>query len=551
MKRLFQPIIYIVGITLSLFACDTAIELDENIPVGSDDLSIISIEPERGLKLDTLTIFGTGFNPIAYQNQVVFTQDITSSFWVNEFGLVTDSIIVRRLRSEIPVSAIEATPTRIKVIVPNIESSGSQKQFGSGPVSIFIGVDTVDSEQSFVLISDRARPRIKGVEPNLGAPGELIEIATENFIPDPDDRRDSTIVRFGNEFVKVDSVIGDELRILVPKVFPGATNIFVGEITTTSDTLWSAQPFSFATLPTPNSPFSVITYNGNAGTELMGVIGEGRVTDSFVQLKDYAVDKPRVEAFFDGGGNAFGVAVDTVSNRMYWLAQNSPSTENGQTQLILGDLQDEIPADVVLAQNSGRYRDLLLIDDELILCGSDIIRYRLGADGRLASSSTVIWSGSASSSITNIKADGNTLYWVDNGTRKVYSGTFTSTAITNVKELFNTDDNLSSPGAIAVDNLTNTLYISDNVDEGLGTRIYKGSTSGDGSLSVFFEDMDEAINVIFDIEIDLVAGFVYFNQTEGDTSEDDGIFRKSVNSTVPTASITPIYRFPNAAYFDF
>lgn len=513
---------------LGFQACEEALELEENVPLGQPSLAITSFEPSRGLKLDTLTLYGEGFNPIAYQNRVLFTRRQVRTNFVDENGVVTDSIVVVNEKSSNPAKVVEATSTRLKVIVP------SENISISGPVSVIFGIDTVESLEDYVLISDNPRPAIRTVSPVFGAPGEII-IISANYLP-TFQPSDSVFVRFGNTIAPSDTIEGFKIFLQVPNLFAGPTDLTVGVLARTNDTLWSA-PVNFGVLPSPRAPFTVATYTGR--TQLSkGIVGYGRSVDteegSFVEIEDYAL---LGETYLEAPR---GVAIDTLKDLFYWI--EAGAITNPLTRIVKGKISSTIADETVFTTSLEGYQyfDLALKDNLLFVAGRDIRSFSLGDAGELKPGSNIIWSSGENTSITNLKIVGDNFYWCDNGTKTVYAGQLSGSTLVNVKELYSSQA-LNDPFAIAVDDLRNTIYISDQGAE--GGFIFSGNLSGEGKLEIFYEN--ETIvefREITDLEMDIKEAFLYFNVPSG-------IFRKSTSEG--NANPVPVYSLPTPKYFDF
>lgn len=531
MKKWFTLLISICLLSSVLLSCEDGLELDENIPLGNPELIITGIEPSRGLKLDTLTIFGSGFNTITFQNQVLFTTNVLSTFYVEETGLVTDSIITTFLTSSNSLNAakvVEALPDRMRVIVPlnNIATSG--------PIHVAFGVDTVRSDEFFTLISDRARPDIEGndgISPIFGAPGQVVDIKVNNLAPIG--TQDSTLIRFGDTVIPVDSALSSFLlRVRVPNLFAGPIDIFAGSITKTQDTVWST-PKNFGILPPPTAPLTVGTYDAfGQSTIFKEIIGFGKtvITENgpFISSGDYEVNNVNLS-------NPRGVAIDTISGFFYWINTNEIGSV---TEIIKGDLAAENANLSILNTSLIDYQDIAIRNEQLYIGGADIRRFALDDNGNVQSGDGLLWAGEASTMITNLKINGNTFYWCDNGNRTIYTGEIGGGEINNVQGLYTLSNGLQDPRAIAIDDFRSLIYIS---DRRFGENvILRGNLSGEGDLTVVYNDENQL--AISDLEIDLINEFLYFTTP-------NGIFRRTTSGG--NANAVPVYPFPQPRFFDF
>jgi len=519
-------------ILVFLMSCDDLIELDKNTEVGNKNLSINNIEPSRGLKLDTLVIFGGGFDPIAYQNQVVFTNSIRRIPYVDENGLVTDSIITIIEKSGTLAKVVDALPDRLKVIVP-------ESNVTSGPVFVLFGVDTVASDEFFTLISNRPRPVIQAVNPAFGAPGEPISIRAIH-LANPLNRKDSTLIRFGSSVVRIDTVGAEAtMQVRVPGVFSGPADLAVGALTPSNDTLWS-NPVNFGVLPSPDAPFTIASYQTiNTTSILEGIIGSGRIEKSsdgnLVSLKDFQVSDGRFEF-------CYGLSLDTLNNRFYWTTRNI----NNRSFLISGNLNSGQADEFFLNVGEIDALDVEVRGNTLYVAGSDIRFYPIAPNGEIQSNQKIIWQNpNGVATITNLKIIQNRFYWVDRNEGNVYAANLEGGALSSPTLLYSSASiqELNEPVSIAIDDFRNLIYIADFSTE--GDFIYRGNLDGSStSLSVFYESEPtlSTFDGITDMEFDLQNEFLYFTSR-------NGIFRKSTAGS--NANPVPIYSFPRPEYFDF
>ncbi len=496
-----------IGILLTIaLATACEFELDENTPLGNKNLSITGINPTRGLRGDTLTIYGTGFNSIAYQNEVGFEVDPTTS---------GDEIRI-----------VDASPDSLKVIIPDNAATGD--------VKVFFGVDTVKSPDIFELISNVKRPTILSVDPEFAAPGTEVTIIANLEGGEP-------VVLFGETYVNVSSSESLlEFLIRVPSLLPGPVDLRAGIITPEQDTLWS-KPVSFGVLPgITNLPVTVWTsYSG------LYDISKGELTE------DGGIEVGVLYPENVPGTTKQGVALNTVNSNVYWISNNGSSSGSvlyrGKTT---GETRVASPA------LGKQFHDIAISNGYLYLTGGlddiddpgrqNIRRYQLDNNGSIITNTArVMYQDGSKSAITNLKIAGSNFYWCDSVQEKIYKGTINDDLL-QPQATFTTEDLLIHPIAIAIDETNDVFYIADRTGSQSTDRsiLWKASFSSPGELTKLYEKQTAA--KITDLEIDIENRFLYWITTEG-------VFRKGFDNLTgfSSADPTPVYNSTGGNYFDF
>jgi hypothetical protein len=490
-------------LVIILFAgCD--FELDENIPIGNPGLKITGINPKRALRGDTLTIYGQGFNPIAYQNTVMFEVDRSAG--------------INRI--------VDASPDSIKVIIPDNALTGD--------VKVYFGVDTVKSPEIFELISLLKRPTIQRIDPQLAAPGTKITIRIQTGLPPGE----LPIVLFGETFVPVEpteSIL--EFFVRVPSLFPGPVNLQGGIVTPEGDTLLS-KPFSFGVLPgITEAPLTVWT-SSSAYDVSKGELMEGAF-EVEVLYPEIVAGRPRA-----------GIAINSDNNNIYWISNNNYGLGAG-SKLMRGNTDGDPAESSDLAK---QFNDILIANNFIYLTGGlddilqpgkqNIRRYALKPNGAIGSVQ-LLYSDASNSSIVNLKIAGENFYWCDALNKKIYQGVLNSngTAL-QITNTF-TSDNLLKPTAIAIGE-NGELFIADRTGELISdkTILWKASFAEPGNAVKLYEQATQ--HKINDLEIDTEGKFLYWITSEG-------VYRKAFDRLVPEdkSKPTPVYGSVGGNYLDF
>lgn len=516
---------WIYFLLLAAVSCDD-FQLYENTPVGNGQLSITSLTPARGpLRGDTLTIIGSGFNPVPYQNTVNFAAQVEERPYVNDKGEVTDSILYVVVQLTPSARVVDATPTSLKVIVPDATVTG--------PVLVSFGVDTIASPQTFELISTLKRPVITAIDPEFGSPGTQLVMSGVYFV-------ESMVASFGGTYVPVSNPGStSNLVFRVPSVFSGPTDLRVGSITESNDTLWSSS-VNFGVLPSPRAvPFMLATVSGQG-------IGQAEVVDGRTDISYYDVD-------LDEDITPQGISLSADSSLVYWINHRFAGA---------GDVYSSILRGTVAAGEGNDHRTefgLNVIFYDLTVDGNflyvstnrNIRRFRL-VNGDITLPAQVVFTPPGSDiAITNLKLVVNgstkTFYWCDKGKKKIYRGVLNGNVITTAELLYDVEsDGLQNPGAIAVDASTGSLYIADIMPE--GSTILKGDITGTTPLSVFYTREDDRTGFT-DLEMDAVNKYLYWSLGNASGNPENGVYRKTTQTA--TGRPEPVFQFAAPNYFDF
>lgn len=492
---------------LMLAGCD--IQLIENRPIGNPDLAVERIQPPSGLRGDTVTIFGRGFNPIAYQNAVSFVVDIAGE----------------------DVRVVDASPDSLKVIVPNNAVSGA--------IKVYFGVDTASSPQAFELISPLPRPRVLSVSPDLAAPGTLLKVSIQTFESTENPVR--VLARIGDEWVTVNRVSILDYTMRVPAVLPGPTSIQAATVTEDGDTLYSRLA-PFGVLPgITNVPRAVWT--GNSGLNAYDVsYGRLDAEEGFVVDVLYNEVEP--------GRVRTGVALDTVSRNVYWVSNEINFT--GST-LYRGTLGGATPVSLKLEK---RFNDMVISGSRLYMAGGtdsdptiaarqNIRSYQIATNGSV-SNPRIVYTDAGNSIIKNLKVSGKNLYWCDQLNKKILKAEILGNGTLATPVVLVSGDPLLMPVAIAVDEVNDVLYVADQTGTTPSDRtiLWRTPLSSGGTLTKLYER--QTSGKITDLEIDIDEKFLYWITTEG-------IFRKSFErlSSFSTDAPSLVFDTDNGSYFDF
>ena len=511
-KSVISFLTLVLGI-IGLFSC----ELIENEPVGNPNLGITGFFPERGaLRGDTITIMGTGFDPVTYQNQVTFDGGVRIVQGIpDDNGLIVEDSLFEVDAPRQYAKVVSASFQELQVIVPD-------EAFG-GFVNVLFGVDTASSPVEFELISLLKRPVIENVTPRLGAPGSFVSVSTRNFITTPGGEIDvdSMVVLFGgiNAAISPNSIL---INAQVPSIPAGPTDLRVGVISERGDTLLS-QPVNFSILP---GILDVPTVYWTGFPQLATYsMRKGSLDDGLI-----SIDSNFVASNFDF---TTGIAIDKERELIYWADQNSFVANS--TFIYTADLEGNLLFSRELTLNG--VRDIVLAgnnNQRLYATNgrSDIRQFNLNVDGSLPGSPPTIVYRNDGSSIVNLKIVGNDFYWVDATAGSVQYGVLENNALVDIETLFSTADGLVNPTAIAVGVATQNLYIADLENDGV--TIYRGNLGGTGSLAeVYTSATTGAFNAgITDMEIDEDSEFIYWMLDTRDSNFEavGGLYRTSTTS---------------------
>lgn len=521
--RRYSPFLFLLFILLA--ACEDSFQLMENNPVGNKNARVHNFGPENGvLRLDTLIIYGEGFNPLNYQNDVYFPTAVSTSQYVDENGQVTDSVVYRYEffgpTGSIPAAVADATGNELRVIVPTYAVDG--------PVLIVYGVDTVRSTGNYNLITTELRPIITSYVPQFGGPGLQIQINVQNSFAE----KNRMVVGFGRVNVMPDTILqASGILAKVPNIFPGPTDLRVGKVLEGGDTLWSRPPVNFGILPVPQKVKPVIATFGTGDEQL----GTGEFDEGQVNLDIYITGDGKLPA---------GVTFDAEEEIAYWI------DDQGSTGgLIIGDLGAN---NAVLKINTlfQRFRDLVFVEKEskkfVYIAGKVIRQVEFNPNFTIKASLLSFRDTDANSEVSNIKVVGNNVYWCDQALKKIMKGQLAATgpAIQNAAVLYDASDGLVDPVGIAVNERDGFVYITDQVRSGskIENIIWRGTLNESTTLITFHQKLVSLGGAKFiDVEADLEDNFLYWAAGEG-------IYRKPLGS--PEAQEQPIYQFPSAKYFE-
>ncbi len=535
MKRNLVVALYFITALTILFSCDDEFQLMKNIKVGNPDLAITGFSPPAGvLREDTLTIYGSAFNPLTYQNQIFFPLVSSKELWVNEQGEVTDSVIYRVTKyAHNPALVVDSSPDSIKVIIPT--------DAVNGPVRVGFGVDTVISPMNYNLLTTELRPKIQSFVPTFGPPGITLNMEVRDGFLEVE----RVVVAFGSYIGHPYEISGSEglssVFINIPNIFAGPVDLRVGK-KLESDTLWST-PINFGILPVEKNVIPlVVTFDGNdtGGSQAVyGDVGYGEQVDGVTNL----VELEKTEDTDSPGG----IAYNSENENVYWLRNNGGTActlFQGNVNAKKADNYNlnfpQLFSDVVFAKAGTK--------NYLYLAGK-VIR-RIEVNNQLASVTNIKLYGdpNTQSVITNLKKVGNTFYWVDNALKKIVKGELAAngSSLINVASIYDEADGLLTPQAMAIHE--DDIFLS--VYDITGYRIVKGSVDGTEPLTMFqeyekIETQAEANNLIQDLEVDHVNNYLYWSDKN---NEANGVFRKLLNNPGSTPKI--IYQFPFAQYFD-
>lgn len=521
--------IFSIVIIVLVSAC-ADFDLIENTPVGNPLLKFDKFSPQQGaLRGDTITIEGSGFNPITYQNIVTFDGGSLFMQYVDESGVVRSDTFAEIPAARPEALVVSASSSSLRIIVPDNAFNGF--------IKVSYGIDTVESTEVFTLISTKKRPIITDYNPKFGSPGTTVSINGKNFARDGfEPTVDSLVVSLGDNFLNIDRIPSALLfETTIPSIPAGPADLRVGVISENNDTLYSP-PVNFTVLPglidVPTMAWNYLTFRDDKITK--GELKNGRIDISNI----YTI--PGTEKFG-------GISINSSNSAVYWVTNG-----NGNSKLYKGaigggnissipsfDLSFEF-SEVVL-DPSGSHIYLTNAQTSISNQRDDIRQFKLDNNGDLLPGAPTVIYKQSGSDIVNLKIVDNSFYWIDSKNKSVYTGTLNNNALENVSIIYGSSS-LINPQALAVDESRNEVYISGANQKGEYV-IYKGTTDGASDLTIFYEvkaDDLAAIQGITDIEIDEIAQFIYWMVS-------DGIYRKKIGIE-SNAELT--YPSTNGNYFD-
>lgn len=159
--------------------------------IPDNNVSITSFTPTTGRVGDEMIIYGTGFNTDPTLNTVNFKPNKNATI-------------------------IEATSTRLKLIIPN--------SIQSGTIKITVNGKSVTSDEGFILDTSLGeKPIINSITPNEGYLGQLIQISGQYFSP----YESLNVFIDDTEITTFENVTSSQIKFVLPDLPEGEYEVTV------------------------------------------------------------------------------------------------------------------------------------------------------------------------------------------------------------------------------------------------------------------------------------------------------------------------------------
>jgi YD repeat-containing protein len=266
---------------------------------SAGNLSVIQFTPEIGAVGSSVTVYGTGFNPISSANTVKFNG--------------TTAAVVSGSTMQLVVSVPAGATT--------------------GPISVTNGANTATSSRNFTVGQILAAPAISGFAPTIGTAGTAVTISGVNF--DPQTSHD--VVRFNNAMGVASGATTTSISTSVPT---GATS---GRISVSTSQGSALSTNDFFVPPSPNTAADV------AATGRIAIDG-GPLPISITSSGKIAL------VVFDGiAGQTLGLGVSAVTFPSGSTASISILNPDGTTLLAASNFTAGTSRDLPVLPASGTY----------------------------------------------------------------------------------------------------------------------------------------------------------------------------------------------------
>lgn len=461
-RKLQSLAAYACGLLLTLIMTSIFVSCSDDD--GDDDgggaaLTITSLNPATARVGETVTITGTGFSATPSQNTVMFKTSLTA---------------------DAPAMVQEATATALKVVVPVNAVTGT--------ITVTVAGKSITSPQPFTIDESLGAPVLTSLNPTSGFVNAEITITGSSF----GDDKDAIDVFFGTaEATDVVTVTATTITVKVP------ASVAAGEldVKVVRDGVTSSNTLRFTVNATPVSVKTVYWVDNNK-------VYRGEIGDNGIE----------VTKLYDQDGLAVqGIAIDTEGSYIYWGRVNgvsrAPIDGSGPIEEVYTDAQKLNSVTDIAVDHTGGSIYFTSVD-----ANGEHSYINKGTLTGEAPFVTLL--DQASDAIGfNIKlalADGK-LYWAEPVTQRVYSASLTGDFSPTV--LFSAVSNnlLKAPVGVAVDNVSNKIFITDNGELlGVGeSSILTGNLDGTGSLTTLVS-AGSNVRTPYDAEIDTENGYFFW-----------------------------------------